>query len=205
MRRSRLTWYPTAWNMRRICRFIPCRRITRRRVGDRERSRAIFARWPSRTIPRRSFGASDGSHGRSSVISYSLSTLKRGWVSRCANSPSLVRSSKPSVCASRRPTLKSCENFWGKRSKTVSRAWRSFRVETNPAGFIQHDRKRWSDVNKLIIDFDVVARCWLRTEVCADLAIDCDAARSDQLIAMPTGSNDQQQRGSGSSAWRVSS
>ena len=30
-------------------------------LGDRERIRAIFARWPSRTIPRRSFEASDGS------------------------------------------------------------------------------------------------------------------------------------------------
>jgi hypothetical protein len=40
-------------------------------------------------------------------------------------------------------------------------------------------------VNKLIIDFDVIARPWLRTEVCADFAIDCDPAGSDQLIAVP--------------------
>jgi hypothetical protein len=40
-------------------------------------------------------------------------------------------------------------------------------------------------VNKLIIDFDVVARSWLRTEVCANFAIDCDVAGSDQLIAVP--------------------
>jgi len=52
-------------------------------------------------------------------------------------------------------------------------------------GFIQHDRQRRSGVNKLIIDFDVVARSWLRTEVCANFAIDCDAAGSDQFIAMP--------------------
>ena len=109
-----------------------------KRVGERERSRGIFARWPSRTIPRSSFGASDGSHGRSSVISYSLSTLKRGWVSRCANSPSLVRSSKPSVCASRRPMLKSRENFLGRRSKTVLRAW-IFSGRNKSAGFMQHD------------------------------------------------------------------
>jgi hypothetical protein len=40
-------------------------------------------------------------------------------------------------------------------------------------------------VNKLIIDFDVVARSWLCTEVCANFAIDFDAASSDQLIAVP--------------------
>jgi hypothetical protein len=40
-------------------------------------------------------------------------------------------------------------------------------------------------VNKLIVDFDVVARPWLRTEVCANFAIDSDATGSDQLIAVP--------------------
>jgi hypothetical protein len=95
VRRSRSTRYPTASNMRRICRFIPCRKITRRRVDESERSCAIFARWPSRKIPRSSFGASAGFHARLSVTSYSLSTLKRGWLSCCANSPSFVRSSKP--------------------------------------------------------------------------------------------------------------
>jgi hypothetical protein len=40
-------------------------------------------------------------------------------------------------------------------------------------------------VNKLIIDFNVVARPWLRTEVCANFTIDCDAPGSDQLIAVP--------------------
>ena len=40
-------------------------------------------------------------------------------------------------------------------------------------------------MNKLIIDFDVVACAWLRTEVCANFAIDCDASRGDQLIAVP--------------------
>ncbi|HYY34837.1 MAG TPA: hypothetical protein VE867_00550 [Candidatus Binatia bacterium] len=42
-------------------------------------------------------------------------------------------------------------------------------------------------MNKFAIDFDMVARPWLRTEVCANFAIDCDAARSDQLIAIPAG------------------
>jgi len=53
------------------------------------------------------------------------------------------------------------------------------------AGFMQHDRKRRSGPNKFTIDFDVVACCWLDTEVGAGFAVDCDAARSDQLIAVP--------------------
>ena len=52
-------------------------------------------------------------------------------------------------------------------------------------GFIQHDRQRRSGVNKLIIDFDVIARSWLRTEIRANFAVNCDAAGSDQLIAVP--------------------
>jgi len=61
-----------------------------------------------------------------------------------------------------------------------------FSSRNESPGFMQHDRQRRSAADKFIIDFDVVARCRLRTEVCADLAIDCDAARSNQLIAMPT-------------------
>jgi hypothetical protein len=53
-------------------------------------------------------------------------------------------------------------------------------------GFIQHDRKPWSGMNEFPIDFDVVARSWLRTEVCANLTVNGDAPRSDQLIAMAT-------------------
>src|SRR5437016_13450618 len=45
-------------------------------------------------------------------------------------------------------------------------------------GFIQHDRQRRSGVNNVIIDGDVVARCWLRPAVCAKLAIDCVSAGS---------------------------
>jgi hypothetical protein len=53
------------------------------------------------------------------------------------------------------------------------------------SGLMQHDRKRWSDVNEFTINLYMIARPRLRAEVCANSAIDCDAARSDQLIAMP--------------------
>jgi len=49
---------------------------------------------------------------------------------------------------------------------------------------MQNDRKRWSGVNKFPIDFDVVARSWLRTEVCANSAVNGHAPCSDQLVAM---------------------
>jgi hypothetical protein len=61
-----------------------------------------------------------------------------------------------------------------------------FSSRNESTGFMQQDRKGWSATNKFMIDLDVVARPCLRIEVCADLAIDCYAARSDQLIAMPT-------------------
>jgi hypothetical protein len=61
-----------------------------------------------------------------------------------------------------------------------------FSSRNESAGFMQHDRKGWSAPNKFMIDLDVVARPCLRTEVCADFAIDCYAACSDQLIAVPT-------------------
>jgi hypothetical protein len=61
-----------------------------------------------------------------------------------------------------------------------------FSSRNESAGFMQHDRKGWSAANKFMIDLDVVSRPCLRTEACADLAVDCYAARSDQLIAMPT-------------------
>jgi hypothetical protein len=51
---------------------------------------------------------------------------------------------------------------------------------------MQHDRKRWSDVDEFFINLYMVARPRLRAEVCANSAVDCDATCSDQLIAMPT-------------------
>jgi hypothetical protein len=53
------------------------------------------------------------------------------------------------------------------------------------SGLMQHDRKRWSDVNEFVINLYMIARPRLRAEVRANSAIDCDAACSDQLIAMP--------------------
>jgi hypothetical protein len=46
-------------------------------------------------------------------------------------------------------------------------------------GFVQHDAKRRSDVDKFAIDFDVIARVRLCAEVCADLTIDRDATGGD--------------------------
>jgi hypothetical protein len=74
--------------------------------------------------------------------------------------------------------------FWYEFNDGVTCVW-ILSSRNKSGGFIQHDRERRSGVNKLIIDFDVVARSWLRTEVCANFAVNCDAAGSDQLIAVP--------------------
>jgi hypothetical protein len=47
---------------------------------------------------------------------------------------------------------------------------------------VQHDGERWSDVNKFAINLNVVTRAGLRTEIGANLAIDRDATRRNQLI-----------------------
>ena len=44
-------------------------------------------------------------------------------------------------------------------------------------------------MDKFPIDFDVIARARLRAEVSADLAIDSDAPRGDQVVAMATRSD----------------
>ena len=82
--------------------------------------------------------------------------------------------------------IEESRKFFGQEIKDRVARVEIFSSRNESAGFMQHNRKRRSGANKFTIDFDVVARPWLRTEVCADLAIDCDAARSDQLIAMPT-------------------
>jgi len=82
--------------------------------------------------------------------------------------------------------IEESRKFFGQEIKDRVARVEIFSSRNESAGFMQHNRKRWSGANKFTLDFDVVARRWLRTEVCADLAINGDAARSDQLIAMPT-------------------
>jgi hypothetical protein len=83
--------------------------------------------------------------------------------------------------------IEKSREFFGQEIKDRVARVEIFSSRNESVGFMQHNRQRRSGANKFITDFDVVARCWLRTEVCADLAIDCDAARTNQLIAMPTG------------------
>ena len=82
--------------------------------------------------------------------------------------------------------IEKLRKFLGQEIKDGVARVEIFSSRNESAGFMQHDRKGWSAANKFMIDLDVVARPCLRTEVCADLAIDCYPARSDQLIAMPT-------------------
>jgi hypothetical protein len=82
--------------------------------------------------------------------------------------------------------IEESREFFGQEIKDRVARVEIFSSRNESGGLMQHDRKRWCGANKFTIDFDVVARPWLRTEVCADLAIDGDAACADQLIAMPT-------------------
>jgi hypothetical protein len=62
-----------------------------------------------------------------------------------------------------------------------------FSSRNESGGLMQHNCKRWSDVNKFAIHFDVVAGARLRTEICTNLAVNGDAPRGDQLVATAAG------------------
>ena len=55
-----------------------------------------------------------------------------------------------------------------------------------PGGVVQYDGQRFGPPNELVIDFDVIAVFDLSAEVGAWLAVDCNPAAGDQLVAMPT-------------------
>jgi len=76
--------------------------------------------------------------------------------------------------------------FWGQQIKdSVARV--GILSSRNESGrFMQHNRKRRLGAKKFAIDFDVVARARLRAEICADLAVDDDTTRCDQLVATAT-------------------
>jgi hypothetical protein len=75
--------------------------------------------------------------------------------------------------------------FFGQEIKDGIASAEILSSRNESSGFIQHDRKLRSNLKMFAIDFDMVARAGLRAEVCANFAVDCDAARSDQLVAMP--------------------
>ena len=59
-----------------------------------------------------------------------------------------------------------------------------FSCRNETGGFMQHDGERWVGMEHFAIHFHVVARSWLRAEICADQAIDGDATCCDEFIAM---------------------
>ena len=66
---------------------------------------------------------------------YSRSTSRLGCIKRLANSPSVVKSNKPEVLISKRPTAIHLAPFKrGKRSNTVGRPSGSLRVQSSPSG-----------------------------------------------------------------------
>src|SRR6266567_2099595 len=111
-RRKDCTLWPTACSMRRTWRWRPSRITTRTSVlpaptaGSKPMtSTSAGAVLPSsRSTPPRSDSRSLALGLPATTTTYSLATLYRGWVSRNASSPSSVRTSRPVVSASSRPT-----------------------------------------------------------------------------------------------------
>jgi hypothetical protein len=73
--------------------------------------------------------------------------------------------------------------FWYEIKDRVTRV-QILSSRNESSGFMQNDRKRSDGMNQFAIDFDVIARSWLRTEVCANPTVNGHAPCSDQLVAM---------------------
>jgi len=78
--------------------------------------------------------------------------------------------------------------LWKQIKDSVARM-RIFSGGNKPRGFTQHDGERWGDANQFAIDFNVIVRVGLCTEVRAYFTIDGDATRRDQFIAIPARSD----------------
>ena len=78
--------------------------------------------------------------------------------------------------------------LWQKIENGVARM-HIFSGRNEPRRFVQHDRQRRINMNKFAVHFYVISRGRLRAEVRANAAVDRDASSSDQLIAMPAGTD----------------
>ena len=82
--------------------------------------------------------------------------------------------------------IEETRKFFRKQIKDSIASVLIFPGRNESAGFVQHDAKCRSDVDKFAIDFYVIARVRLCAEVCADLTVDGDATGGDQFVAMAT-------------------
>ncbi len=121
VRTRRRTGWPTASHMRRIWRLRPSWMTMRMTPGR------PLPPWPEPSSRRRGRPPGAGAAGRpaegtpSTSTRYSFSTPKEGWVRRWASSPSLVRTSSPSLSASSLPTGNT-RGSSGTSSSTVGRS-----------------------------------------------------------------------------------
>ncbi len=136
-RESLVTSIPALSIMRRTIRFIPSCTTTDSSTPSAV-SRTMRNSWGTTRLPSistplrmRSMTRSDGFCGVSTR--YSLVSPYRGCMTRFATSPSLVKSSSPSVSRSSRPTGNSRGSL-GKSSMTVRRSRSSLVVVMNPDG-----------------------------------------------------------------------
>ena len=145
------------------------------------------ARSGRRRAPRpRAAGASAPRDGVPSTSArYSFSTPKDGWVSRWASSPSLVRSSRPSVSASRRPTGNT-RGLGGHQVDHRRAALRVGRRGHDARGLVQQVvDQALAHADPGAVDLDVVGLGIDPRAEGRHLAVDGDPARRDQVLAGP--------------------
>ena len=77
------------------------------------------------------------------------------------------------------PHIEEPGQFLGQKIEDCIARVSIFSCRNETRRFVQHDGERWIGMNKFAIHFHVIARSRLRAEVCADLAVDPDAASRD--------------------------
>jgi hypothetical protein len=87
------------------------------------------------------------------------------------------------------PNIEEMRKLFRKQIKDSIASVLIFSGRDESGGFVQHDGKYRSDVDKFAIDFDVIAGVRLCAKVCADLTVDGDPARRDQVVTISPRTN----------------
>jgi hypothetical protein len=87
------------------------------------------------------------------------------------------------------PNVEQPREFCRQQIKNSIAHMRISPARNESGGLVQHDGKRWRDVNMFAVHLNVVALAGLRAEVSAGLTVDSDAARRNQFITMPARSD----------------
>ena len=85
--------------------------------------------------------------------------------------------------------IEQARKFWREQIKNCVARMRIVSRGNKARRLVQDDGERWIEMHKFAIDFDMIAGRRLGAEICANGAVNRDAPRCDQFIALPPRSN----------------